>query len=81
MTVQYAREGAIRQDGPLPITACKSCGCPIVWATSRKNGKRYPVSVAGWEDVYYVKSNLHSREVCTRNQEVSARNAEIAKNW
>lgn len=78
---RYASEGAVRQDGPLPINACKFCGQPVVWATSRKTGKRYPVSVAAWENTFYVKSNLHSREVCQRNQAVSARNAEITKSW
>jgi hypothetical protein len=58
---EFAGEGAVRQEGPLPITNCKRCGIEIVWATSSKSDKKYPVNVeTGYLDQrYYNKRNAH----------------------
>jgi hypothetical protein len=58
---EFAGEGAVRQEGPLRITNCKRCGIEIVWATSSKSGKKYPVNVEqGYLDQrYYNKRNAH----------------------
>lgn len=62
----FASPGANRQEGPLRIVVCKYCGDQIVWATSARTGKRYPVSIShGYNGQrYYNKSRFHNcREV------------------
>jgi len=36
---------------------CKKCGAEIVWLTSRKTGKKYPVNHRGLIDV--MKNDFH----------------------
>jgi hypothetical protein len=58
----YASEGAVRQEGSLRVSECRYCAAEIVWATSRRTSKRYPVTVSrGYLDQrYYNKRNAHS---------------------
>lgn len=59
---QYASQGGVTQNGgSLPITHCKRCHVRIVWPTSRRTGKRYPVTVSrGYHDQpFYIGSNVH----------------------
>lgn len=60
--VQYATGGANFQDGALPICNCKHCGNEIVWATSNRTGKKYPVDIQnGYNNQrFYIKSNFHN---------------------
>jgi len=54
-------EGVQRQDGTLPLYLCNTCGRRVVWATSRRTGRKYLVNVstgAGGSD-FYAKADLH----------------------
>lgn len=57
----YASGGAVTQDGLLPIYIHLACGRDVVWATSRKTGRKYLVNVyrgqAGQR--FYVKHQPH----------------------
>ena len=63
----YASGGAVAQDGMLPVKHCKRCdeagfpGQEIVWATSKRTGRAYPVNVThGYHDQkFYMKHNVH----------------------
>ena len=57
----YCGEGAVRQDGDLPIYDCLTCGAEVVWATSRKTGRKYLVNVSVGESGrrFYMKQNVH----------------------
>lgn len=54
-------EGGCRQEGKLRLARCKYCGTDIVWATSRRTGRKYPASV--WTGQggarFYVKASPH----------------------
>jgi len=58
---QYASGGANAQDGALPIRKCKNCPGDIVWVTSNRTGKRYPVNISYGRSNqrFYVKTNFH----------------------
>lgn len=58
---QYASGGANAQDGALPIRKCKNCPGGIVWATSNRTGKRYPVNISYGRSNqrFYVKTDFH----------------------
>ena len=74
---EFAAEGAVRQEGPLPIHQCKFCGDEIVWATSAHTGNRFSVTVqhGAKGQRFYVKSAFHN---CEDRQQwtVAARKAE-----
>lgn len=62
-TTEYASPGAQahQRGGLLAITRCRSCGAEIVFATSKRTGKRYPVSVShGYKGQrFYMGHNVH----------------------
>ncbi len=67
---QFAHEGAVKQEGSLPLYQCNKCGHFVVWATSNKTGRKYLVSVsASSHDIghYYMKHHFHSTETCEAN--------------
>lgn len=57
----YAGEGAVRQEGSLPLYQCNACGSEVVWATSNRTGRKYLVAISkGYHDQrFYVKANAH----------------------
>lgn len=59
--IRYAHGGAVQQDGPLAICLCKTCGREIVFATSKRTGKKYPVCVSYGRrnQAMYVKCDIH----------------------
>ena len=64
-------EGAVRQDGPLPETRCKDCGHPIVWATNKRTGKKFPVNIlTGSSGVRYY--NKRARHSCAKPEVIPA---------
>lgn len=59
---QYASPGAVRQHGgTLPIHTCDTCGAEVVWAESRRSGRRYLANVSrGYHGQrFYVGADLH----------------------
>lgn len=60
----FAGEGAVHQDGRLPIRECRYCGLLIVWATSKRTAKRYPVNVrrGHLNQCFYMKHDVHRCE-------------------
>jgi hypothetical protein len=58
---EYATGGANAQDGALPIRTCKNCQSDIVWVTSARTGKCYPVNISYGRSNqrFYVKTNFH----------------------
>ncbi len=60
----YASEGGVRQEGSLPTYRCNACGAEVVWATSRKTGRKYLVNVKhGYHGQrIYVKADFHPRD-------------------
>jgi hypothetical protein len=60
----YASSGAVKQDGPLLICICKTCGDEIVFATSRKTNKKYPVNIrrGHLDQRFYMKNDIHKCE-------------------
>ena len=63
----YADGGSVRQEGPLPLYECTTCGREVVWATSTKTGRKYLVNTYQYGEAgsyglhrsYYVKSSPH----------------------
>lgn len=57
----YAGDGAVAQDGKLAMYTCACNGQTVVWATSRKTGKKYLVNTtrgaAGQR--FYMKNMIH----------------------
>ena len=53
--------GLNNQDGALEVVFCSRCGAHVVWATSKRTGKKYRVDVRISErgNRYYVKSDFH----------------------
>lgn len=61
----FAGTGAVRQtEGPLPIYVCNACNLEVVWATSRRTGRKYLVNVhRGYLDQrYYIAASIHKCE-------------------
>lgn len=56
-----AGPGANAQDGALPVHQCLACESEVVWAESRRTGKRYLCDVyRGYMDQrFYVKASAH----------------------
>lgn len=54
--------GAVSQDGKLPLYICNTCGHEVVWATSRKTGRKYLVNVYKGQSGarFYVKHRPHN---------------------
>lgn len=78
----FAGEGAQRQDGSLPIYICNTCGKEVVWAESRRTGRKYLVSVQrGYKGQrFYAKSAPHPRDCGERMQaEIDRIEAEEAR--
>lgn len=67
----YASGGAVTQDGHLAIYECTTCGNEVVWATSKKTGRKYLVNVRkGMSGTrYYVKANFHKCEEIMASRE------------
>jgi hypothetical protein len=81
---RYASDGAVRQDGPLPITTCDDCGKEMVWATSNRTGKKYRVAITkGYLDQrFYMKNNFHTcdpESVAARKRAAEADTTTIRK--
>jgi hypothetical protein len=78
-TTRYASEGAVRQDGPLPIRECNRCHSDIVWATSRSTGKHYPVDVFTGQSsgAFYIKKAFHSKTCAERTANFEAYRAQL----
>lgn len=58
----YASTGAVNQvGGKLPIYVCNDCGRDVVWAESRKTGRKYLANVSrGYSGArFYIAANLH----------------------
>jgi hypothetical protein len=73
---EYASPGAVNQhDGALPIRECKRCGAQIVWVTSQRTGRVYPVTVRrGQRDQpYYVGAYMHPQDCADRKVVESAK--------
>ena len=65
MTTHYASPGGVRQHGgSLPIRTCKTCAEDIVWVTSQRTGKSYPVNISrGYHGQrFYMGHNVHRCE-------------------
>jgi hypothetical protein len=63
----FASPGAVKAQGEtLPVYICNRCGREVVWAESKRTGRRYLVSVSrGYNNQrYYVGADLHSDEAC-----------------
>lgn len=77
---EFASAGAVNQEGNLPLYTCNKCHAKVVWATSKKTGRKYLVTCyrknSDYVTYFYIKNSIHTDEVC--NQEI-ARNAEIRK--
>lgn len=71
----FAGTGATAQHGgTLPVYVCTRCGKEVVWATSRRTGRKYLANVShGYLDQrYYVGSSLHSDAYCQDLQDRAA---------
>ncbi len=82
----YASGGAVSQDGILAISECKRCGEQIVWATSSRTGKHYPVTVSrGYlGQRFYVNSDIHKCDEVLAKREAaveSAKGAQASKDY
>lgn len=65
-TTEFASPGAVHAQGePLPIRRCNTCSQEIVFCTSKRTGRRYPVSVShGYKGQrFYIGANVHRCEV------------------
>lgn len=63
----FASQGAVRQHGgALPIYICNTCHREVVWAESRRTGRKYLANVKrGYlGQRYYIGSDLHRKEDC-----------------
>ena len=61
----FASAGAVRQHGgSLPVYVCNACGDEVVWAESKRTGRKYLVTVrTGYHGQrFYVGSDLHPRD-------------------
>lgn len=53
-------DGAIAQDDKLQLYVCNTCGGEVVWATSKRTGRKYLVDVCRGEvSRYYRKDLVH----------------------
>lgn len=62
----FAGVGAVRQSsGSLPIYICNECGADVVWAESKRTGRKYLVTVSvGYKGQrFYVGANVHSDDL------------------
>jgi hypothetical protein len=68
---KFASDGGVSQEGMLPIRRCKFCDAEIVWATSKRTGKRYPVQVqhGHLSQRFYAKHIVHK---CPTAEEIEA---------
>jgi hypothetical protein len=59
----YATTGAVRQtSGDLPVYICNACSAEVVWATSKRTGRKYLVNVShGFHGQrFYVGADVHT---------------------
>ncbi len=71
----FVSVGAVNQhEGALPWYRCNACGADVVWATSKRTGRKYlaNISTARNGGHFYVGANVHTAEQCQRNQDNSA---------
>lgn len=71
----YASVGAVVQaNGSLPVYRCNGCGAEVVWAESKRTGRKYLVSVSYGQNRnrYYRGDNVHPRD-CRERLESSER--------
>ncbi len=82
-TPVFAGPGANSQDGRLAVHQCLACESEVVWATSRRTGKRYLCDVGrGYMDQrFYVKASAHFA-TCeqTRSERADRLRADAAEN-
>jgi hypothetical protein len=58
----FAGTGAVRQHGSaLPIYICNQCGNEVVWAESKRTGRKYLVNISHAYNGarFYIGSNVH----------------------
>lgn len=58
----WATGGAVNQhDGKLPIYVCNACGMDVVWATSKRTGRKYLVNISHGANGFrfYIGANIH----------------------
>jgi hypothetical protein len=68
---RFVGEGAVRQDGTLPMYVCNTCNGEVVWATSARTGRKYLVNVrrGHLDQSFYMKHDTHT---CTPETTVFA---------
>jgi len=42
---RWASDGAVNQEGSLPLYRCNGCKAEVVWVTSNRTGRKYLASV------------------------------------
>jgi hypothetical protein len=63
----FASVGAVRQNaGGLPVYICNACESEVVWATSKRTGRKYmaKVSRGHMQQRYYIGARVHTEEQC-----------------
>jgi hypothetical protein len=74
----FASVGAVRQvGGTLPVYVCNACDTEVVWATSKRTGRKFlaQVSRGYMQQRYYVAASVHTDERCQRRQDEHQRGA------
>ena len=78
---EFASQGAVNQNGgTLPLYRCNACRAEVVWATSKRTGRKYLCGVRhGYlGQRYYVGADLHTNAICeARNADVEAAAASV----
>lgn len=77
----YAGQGAVRQaGGSLKVYVCNACHSEVVWAESKRTGRKYLVNVSrGYMDQrFYIGSNVHK---CDEVLAGRAEETKAARKW
>jgi hypothetical protein len=72
----FASVGAVHQTaGSLPVYICNACGREVVWAESKRTGRKYLANVSrGYHDQrFYIGARVHDAESCQRRQDEDRR--------
>lgn len=75
----YAGPGAVKGQGAaLPVYFCNRCKREVVWAESKRTGRKYLVTVSAGRagQRFYIGSNVHTDEVCSRPMREAIAHAE-----
>ncbi len=71
----YAGEGGVRQHGgSLPVYVCNTCGSEVVWAESKRTGRKYLVNVSYGQkgQRFYMGHNVHPSDCTLADREREA---------